>query len=1418
MFGELSSTVIFFLIGSVTAILLYLLFISWRNPVLAKLGLRSLARRPTQTALIVVGLTLSTIIVIASLGTGDTLRYSVQRQSVAAYGRVDEIIAPPIISMLASMGNPNASNTQAQQTEETLQGIMRGGVDSILALAQGGLPSISMNRLEQLRADAADEPLIDGVAGAIVFPTIIRNTTTGASEPLGFIYAVDDQYPKAFGLRSVTGQPLEMNTLQPGIGNVFLQSSRLLAYVPTLTQQLNTFAANLPADLTAAESAPGGEATAEAGQVPSAAAILAGLGAVITGVDPESLPEITISFDTLDQLGINTGPLRALGMDSITLRELAAAVQSLAQTSAETAGSLGQEPSAADQAASVPALSGTFTGTALLSATAEALATSTLSPSATMTGSLAALQGVSGDLLRAINLNTIGYELDRALAQYGLQLRQGDLYLNRLGAQRLRASVGDVVEVYIGPMPVRFRVRAVVDEAGPLSALMPVVMLRLSEAQQLLFMNGKVNAVLVSNLGDEMSGIQHTADVSKRLRVLALDTVAVGTIADILRRSDVRAIVEREAASLPATSQIDVNAEEDVPPLLAGIIEGFLNTFNIDQVSQQDVKTLQAAVAAGDSDALREVLARQSIHEWLLQLPLPASVAQAFADAITGLNQFEQIEPLNKQTIMLAANVGGGIFSSIFSIFGVFSILAALLLIVLIFVMLAAERRVEIGVARAVGVQRSQIVQMFMTEGMVYNLLAGALGVMLGIGITYAMTAFIGRLFNDATGQINSQVGGIFAVSFQISWQSVVVAYCLGVLITWIAMTFATARVSRMNIVTAIRNLPDEAESKRRSGLGRAWRWIFPAAVTLLGGYLLWLAYTNRSLSLSMIALTVTLYGLTTLVGRFIELTPLRNETGYTIVYTLLGLGLLAIWVPPWYAIAPQWAPNLFTWDPTQAPTVFTIGGPLIIVGVILVVMFNAGFLSSLVAAILGFIPSLRPVIKTAIAYPLSTRFRTGMTMVLFAMIMATVVVMAVVIHTTQSLIQLDPRETAGFDLRVSPTLLSFFSPIDDFAQAVANSHPELRDEVAAVGAITNQYMQARQAASGSGYGGVGFSGVNSGYIQEAQKIYRLQGRAPGFADAAAVWQALGERDDVVIIKPALLRPINVVFADMFADDQARTRRQGTDPDRPSIVDMTAATDDSEAQEWRTPLRLDGLAVQNGTIPEVYLELVNDGQDGVRRQHTVQVIGVLAEDTNLAPAEILGGEATLARLRSVPVTGDDLFIKVADGADPQDVAAKIEGSFVANGLDASVIADEYAQRQRLTGGALQLLQGFMALGLLVGIAALGVISIRSVIERRQQVGMLRALGFQSHMVGLAFVIESSFVSITGLLIGALTGIVLGDNLVGAFFPQIDRSVVAIPWLQIALIVLATYLFSLLTTIVPAWQAARIYPAEALRYE
>ena len=64
---------------------------------------------------------------------------------------------------------------------------------------------------------------------------------------------------------------------------------------------------------------------------------------------------------------------------------------------------------------------------------------------------------------------------------------------------------------------------------------------------------------------------------------------------------------------------------------------------------------------------------------------------------------------------------------------------AGILLIFLIFVMLAAERRPEMGMARAVGTQRRHLVQTFLFEGAAYDLVAAAVGALLGIAISCVM-------------------------------------------------------------------------------------------------------------------------------------------------------------------------------------------------------------------------------------------------------------------------------------------------------------------------------------------------------------------------------------------------------------------------------------------------------------------------------------------------------------------------------------------------------------------------------------------------------------------------------------------------------------------------------------------------------
>ena len=102
-----------------------------------------------------------------------------------------------------------------------------------------------------------------------------------------------------------------------------------------------------------------------------------------------------------------------------------------------------------------------------------------------------------------------------------------------------------------------------------------------------------------------------------------------------------------------------------------------------------------------------------------------------------------------KQDGLDAADATGNAFVQLFTTFGSFSMAAGILLIFLIFVMLAAERRPEMGMARAVGTQRRHLVQTFLFEGAAYDVAAAAVGALLGIGVSYVMVRAVASAFTD---------------------------------------------------------------------------------------------------------------------------------------------------------------------------------------------------------------------------------------------------------------------------------------------------------------------------------------------------------------------------------------------------------------------------------------------------------------------------------------------------------------------------------------------------------------------------------------------------------------------------------------------------------------------------------------------
>jgi putative ABC transport system permease protein len=132
----------------------------------------------------------------------------------------------------------------------------------------------------------------------------------------------------------------------------------------------------------------------------------------------------------------------------------------------------------------------------------------------------------------------------------------------------------------------------------------------------------------------------------------------------------------------------------------------------------------------------------------------------------------------------------------------------------------------------------------------------------------------------------------------------------------------------------------------------------------------------------------------------------------------------------------------------------------------------------------------------------------------------------------------------------------------------------------------------------------------------------------------------------------------------------------------------------------------------------------------------------------------------------------------------------------------------------------RIVQGFMGLGLIVGIAALGVITARSVVERRQQIGVLRAIGFRRRMVQASFLLESSFIALTSIAVGTVLGLAVAYNVLWETKqqPSWDNLAFSVPWVNLGIIFLAVYVVALATTFAPALKASRVYPAEALRYQ
>ena len=686
-----------------------------------------------------------------------------------------------------------------------------------------------------------------------------------------------------------------------------------------------------------------------------------------------------------------------------------------------------------------------------------------------------------------------------------------------------------------------------------------------------------------------------------------------------------------------------------------------------------------------------------------------------------------ELDPV-KQDGLENAEAVSDMMSQLLILMSSFAIIAGAALIVNIFVMLAEERKAEMGISRAIGMQRGDLTQTFMYEGVVYALAAAGVGAFAGLGIAMVMMSGASAIISD---------GGLqFTLSWE--WASLGVAAGAGFLITMLTVAAASWRVSKLNIVRAIRDIPEPASvrTRRRYIILGALGIVFGLISTIIG-----MAQDEAwgiSTGPSLIALGAAL-----LLVRYLGFrVPLSIASAFVVFYMLDPFNTAG------YIFGPS----------EGGMEMFLVSGLLLVSGSVIFVMVNSDLLLNGLVSTFGRKRSLLPVFKIAISYPMNRKFRTGLSIFMFALIMFTVIVIAMIASFQRESVEKTTEQLSGGYEILGFSMLEI--PADNLTAGLVLVNESIGAEaihsfdIAAHGSVTMVIPGVEELD----YPIIGFS---DRMISEGR--YSLMKRAPQYDTDLEAWNAL-------ISDPSLVIMDGSVVPSQFG------------PTTFGSINL----DVGDVVTIRTPLGTE----TNVTVVGIMDQYFNSG---IYCSHEfLHTFYPLARDTLLY-----------------------FETSQVEGVTDAEVSKKMEQVFVEYGLTTIVVRDMVEEVMTMVASVMQLMEIFLGMGLIVGIAGLGIITIRNVAERKQEIGVMRAIGYQRDMILKSFLLETSFTSLLGIIIGTLTGLGISYTIFewGGFAKM---SEFVIPWGEIALVFAIAFVITLAATLPPSRKAARLAPAEALR--
>lgn len=834
----------------------------------------------------------------------------------------------------------------------------------------------------------------------------------------------------------------------------------------------------------------------------------------------------------------------------------------------------------------------------------------------------------------------------------------------------------------------------------------------------------------------------------------------------------------------------------------------------------------------------------------------------------SALPRFLRVDTVKQDGVDLAVRAED-IFGRILTLYTSFALAIGLLLVFLIFALLAAERRAELGMVRALGMRRSGVVAMLLYEGGTYDAGAALAGMLAGLGL--------GLLVVRLVSPVLTQLG--FPLKLDVQWHSMAVAFCLGFVFTLITIWLAAWSASRMTVAAALRDLPEPPAPA--PSLLRLTRDVVlaplrlardplavPVALARLSGALIargivpvlagrWLlAQAELVGDILLLSLGVTLlllggalllrWGVLVAYAAWAQRTHPRDAlllaararlVADRLTALLVGGGIALYWALPLDAPAALGLPRF-----TGGIETFFVAGVMMVAGAVWALAPNLDLLLAPLRWLLRLGRRRGAVARIALVYPAQQRFRTGVALSLFTLVCFTMVVMATIAASTTKGYDNLPVQSAGYDVAGQP----LFAPVGGIG-AIESALRRAGDDphaLVAAGSATPLPLGILQpGASNARWSVYPVSQVDGSFLDGVG--LPLVARAAGYASDAAVWQAVRTQPGAVVIDAGALSPAD--YTQLGLQGRPPRFRESALigppiaaglPGLSSLEALNSFGSDADATDplSQGPLTgADALLADNRFLGEVSLRLrgvaggpgviaptpiwVSDLRGGPAIK--LYIVGIVRNDTGERTG-LLGSPATFAPIeRQQPPFGNQYYyFKVAPGVDAHTEALALGSALLDDGFETTVLQDLLLDVNGPRVFISRVLVALVGLTLLVGMAALAVSGSRAVVERRQQIGMLRALGFRRGHVQAIFLVEALLVGAAGTGLGLLLGLALCRSLFAAdFFEQFSTGLtMVVPWHVLAVACAAALAAAALAAVLPAWQAGRVTPADALRFE